>query len=279
VINPRGVGIASYVGDLLTDVPSQSLGEEWQPPDPKVGLGRLFYPVLLLVVATLALARPAVPLTDLSLVLGFAWLGASGVRYVVWFGLVSAPILAEALLRLPRDDVVRWRDRLAGHTWGRRLLYGDAAGYPGFRRLVLMGTIAPLLLVGALFLFYPDGDLWLSKHTGRAAVDFMAQEGIGGRLFNELGRGSYVIWRLGAAQPVFIDPRFELYSLEHFETYIELSHAEGDVTASLDVYDFELLLLDREAQAPLVGFVDGQTGRWQRVHEDENTLLYRRTGE
>jgi hypothetical protein len=201
------------------------------------------------------------------------------VRYVVWFGLVSPPILAEALLRLPRDDVVRWRDRLARRNWGRRLLYGDAAGYPGFRRLVLVGAIAPLLLVGALFLFYPDDDLWLSKHTGRAAIDFMEQAGIEGRLFNELGRGSYVIWRLGPAQPVFIDPRFELYSLEHFKRYIELSHAEGDVTAALDAYDFEVLLLDREAQAPLVEFLDDQSAGWRQVYADDHTLLYQRAGE
>jgi hypothetical protein len=279
LINPRGVGVVSYVRDLLTDAPSQLLGTEWQPPNPKSGLGLVFYPLLLWVVATLALARPTVALTDLLLVLAFAWLGASGVRYVVWFGLISAPILAEALLSLPRDDLVRWRDRLTRHTLGQRLVYGDGSGYPGFRRLAVAGAIVPLFVVGALFFFYPDDDLWLSKHTGTAAVDFMERNGIRGRLFNELGRGSYLIWRLGPAQPVFIDPRFELYSLEHFEHYLWLSNAKGDVEALLDEYDFELLLLDGETQAPLVEFVDGQPERWQQIYGDDNTLLYQRVEE
>ncbi len=279
LINPRGVGVAGYVTNLLGSTPVQALAFEWQPPSPTDGLGVLFYPILLFLFAVLALARPPVALTDLLVVLAFAWLAASGLRHVVWFGLVSAPILAEALLRLPREDLRRWRDRLACHPFGRRLIYGDASGYPGFRRIAVASAIVFLLVPAILFLFYPDDDLWLTNNTGKAAVDFMEQNGIQGRLFNELARGSYLIWRLGAAQPVFIDPRFELYSLEHFETYLTLSKAEGDVAALLAEYDFELLLLDCEWQAPLVEFVDGQPEHWRRVYEDDYTLLYRRVGE
>lgn len=278
LINPRGVDIIGYVADLLTDAPSQFMGSEWQTPDPKAGIGQSFYLLLLLGMATLALVRPPVALTDLLLVLGFGWLAASGVRYVVWFGLVAAPVIAAALPRLPWEDLARRRDRLAGHALGRRLLYGDGSGYPGFRRLAL-GTLAiALLVVAVLFVFAPD-DVWLTPYTGRAAVRFMERNGLQGRLFNELGRGSYVIWRLGPAQPVFIDPRFELYSLEHFQDYLRMGKAEPGAEALLAAHDFELLLLDRESQASLVALVDGQPGRWQRVYADDYTLLYRRAGE
>jgi len=279
LLNPRGVGIAGYVADLLTDAPSQSFGIEWQPLDPRAGLGIVFYPFLLSVVAALALARPPVALTDLLLVVVFAWLGASGVRYAVWFGLVSAPILSEALSRLPREDLARWRRWLLRHPLGRRLVYGGARGYPGFRWLVVGSMVALLLLAGGFLFFYPDETLWLTHDTGVAAVDFMEESGLQGRLFNELARGSYLIWRLGPAQPVFIDPRFELYSFEHFKAYRALSRAEGDVASLLAEYDFALLLLDREWQAPLVEFVDGQPERWTRAYEDAYTLLYRRAGE
>ena len=279
LINPRGVGIVSYVADLLTDAPCQSLGVEWQPLDPKAGLGIIFYPMFLLMVAALALARPPVALTDLLLVLVFAWLGISGLRYVVWFGLVSAPVLAEALLHFSKEDWLRWRGRLARHPLGRRLIYRDPRGYPGFRRIVVAGAIVPLLVVGGFFLFHPDDDLWLTNNTGTAVVDFMERSGVQGRLFNELVRGSYLIWRLGPAQPVFIDPRFELYSLEHFEVYLALSDAEGDVAVLLAEYDFELLLLDREWQAGLIEFVDGEPERWRRIYEDEYVLLYQRVEE
>lgn len=276
LINPRGVGVAGYVNNLLGNAPVQALATEWQPPNPKAGLGALFYPVLLLLFAALALARPPVALTDLLLVLVFGWLSISGLRHVVWFGLVSAPILAEALLRLPREDLARWRDRLARHRLGRRLIYGDAHGYPAFRWTAVVGILVSLLVVFILLLFYPDDALWLSNHTGAAAVDFMEQSGTQGRLFNELGRGSYLIWRLGPTQPVFIDPRFELYSLEHCQTYLALSKAEGDVAALLAEYDFELLFLDRTWQVDLVEFVDEQPERWKQVYKDDYTILYQR---
>ena len=279
LLNPRGAYITTYIADLLTDAPSQLLGAEWQPPDPKSGLGQSFYVLLLMGIATLALARPSVALTDLSLVLAFTWLAASGVRYVVWFALVSAPILAEALPRFPWDDLVRGRDRLAGHPLGQRLLYGDGTGYPGFRRLALAAIIISLFTVVVLFVFHPDDDLWLTPYTGTTATTFMEQNGVQGRLFNELGRGSYLIWRLGPAQPVFIDPRFELYSLEHFKNYLALSKAEAEAEALLTAYDFELLLLGRESQAPLVELADGQPERWRQVYEDDYTLLYQRVEE
>ncbi len=279
LLNPRGLEITDYVNNLLTDAPSQSLGAEWQPPNPRSGLGIFFYIVLLMGTAALALAPPAVTLTELLLLLAFAWLAATGIRYVVWFGLVSAPIMAAALVRFPADDLGRWRDRLAGNVLGQRLVYGDGTGYPGFRRLTVVGAIVSLLAVISLFLFYPDGDLWLTPLTGSDAVDFMEQNELQGRLFNELGRGSYVIWRLGPSQPVFIDPRFELYSLEHFQDYIKLSKADEAAEALLAEYDFDLLLLDRESQESLVELVDGQPQVWRRVYEDDHTLLYQRVEE
>jgi hypothetical protein len=274
LLNPRGLEILGYVTDLLTDLPSQTLGAEWQPPDPRVGLGQSFYLLLVLGIATLALARPPAPLTDLLLFLALTWLGASGLRYVVWFGLIGAPLMAGALPRLPGDDLIRWRDRLVSHVLGRRLLYGDGSGYPGFRRLTVVVVIVSLLAVIALYLFYPDDELWLTDRTGSAAVEFMDRNGMRGRLFNELGRGSYVIWSLGPAQPVFIDPRFELYSLEHFQDYLTLSNAKEGAESLLEGYDFDLLLLDRDSQAALVELLDRQPERWRRVYEDSTTLLY-----
>jgi hypothetical protein len=277
LLNPRGVEITQYVQDLLMDAPSQSLGAEWQPPDPKSGIGQSFYVLLLLAVAILALARPAVGLTALLSVLAFAWLAASGVRYIVWFGLVSAPVLAATLVRFPGQDLGRWRDRIASNPIGQRLLYGDEKGYPGFRRLTKVGAVLTLIVVALLLLFYPDEDLWLTPKTGTAAVDVMEQNGLRGRLFNELGRGSYVIWRLGPSQPVFIDPRFELYSLDHFQEYIALSKADGSTETTLAEYAFDLLMLDRESQTPLIEWVDGRPQEWELVFEDDHTRLYERT--
>lgn len=279
LLNPRGVGVVNYVTGLVGSSSVQSLASEWQPPRPTEGLGQSFYVLLLLGAAILALARPPVALIDLVLFLAFGWLGASGLRHIVWFGMVAAPVIAGALPRVSWDDLARWRDRLTRYDWGQRLLYGDGSGYPGFRRLAVVSLTISFLSVALLFLIYPGEDLWLTDQTGIAAVDFMEQQGLQGPLFNELGRGSYLIWRLGPAQPVFIDPRFELYAVEHFEDYLTLSKAECGTETLLTRYDFELLLLDQESQASLVAWVSEQPERWEQVYDDEFTALFQRVGD
>lgn len=274
--NPRGVEIIGYVDHLLGSSPVQNLATEWQPPHPTSGLGILFYPAVLGLFAVLALARPPVPLTDLILVLAFAWLGTTGVRHVVWYGLVSAPVLAEALPRLPWGSLRRWRGWLARGRWGRRFIYGDPRGYSGFRRIAVAALGLTLIAVAILFLLHGDDGTWMTDDTGREAVLFMERQGIRGRLFNEMIRGSYVIWRLGPEQPVFIDPRFEFYPLDHFEAYLDISRAEGDVAAQLGAYDFDLLLLGREVQDDLVAFVETRPAEWERIYADDDTVLYRR---
>jgi hypothetical protein len=225
----------------------------------------------------LALARPPLGLTKLLLVLAFAWLAATGKRYIVWFALVSAPIFAAALVRFPQEDLARWRDRMAHTAIGQRLLYGDGSGYPAFRRLAQVVLIISVCAALLLLLFYPDENVWLTPFTGREAAEFMSENGLQGRMFNELGRGSTIIWHLGPAQPVFIDPRFELYSLEHFQEYLALSKAEPTAEALMSAYDFDLLLLDRVVQSEMIKMIAGQPDSWKQVYEDHYTALYQRT--
>jgi hypothetical protein len=279
LVNPRGVEILGYVADLLTDAPSQLLGEEWQPADPKTGLGGAFYFVFLSGVAALAFARTSIPLTDLTLFLAFAWLAASGLRYVIWFGLVGAPILTGVWSRFPWVDVVHWKSRLARHHLGRRLLYGDGSGYPGFRRLALVVIGGGGVLALFLLLLHPGDGPWLTPYTGSDAVGFMEANGVQGRLFNELGRGSYLIWALGPSQPVFIDPRFELYSLDHFWDYVHLSRADEGTAALMEKYGFDLLLLGHEFQARLMQWVEARPEQWDLLYQDRYTRLYRRLAE
>jgi len=69
--NPRGVGIAAYVVDLLTDRPSQALGMEWQSPTPSGVANIVFYISILVLLLTLAWARRRPTPTDLPLMVGF----------------------------------------------------------------------------------------------------------------------------------------------------------------------------------------------------------------
>ena len=118
LVNPLGVGIFGYVGQLLGDVPSQSLINEWQSPTPRTLAGMFFYVGVLVVIASFAFARRRPSITDVLLVCGLAWQAFVGIRYVVWFGMAAMPVVAQSLAKA--------RSIRGG---GVRLLHRD--GFPG----------------------------------------------------------------------------------------------------------------------------------------------------
>ena len=61
----------------------------------------IFAPVVAVLLALFAYAPRAVTATDLLLLCGFLWLAWSGQRYVIWYGAVVLPILAQVPLTLP----------------------------------------------------------------------------------------------------------------------------------------------------------------------------------
>jgi hypothetical protein len=87
---------------------------------------------------------------------------------------------------------------------------GDGAVRPGFI------VAAVLLLAGLPLLLWlpPEPQFGLGMSSGNEpsrAVDFLERERIGGRLYNDVRFGGYLIWRRFPASPVFIDSRNEIY--------------------------------------------------------------------
>ena len=101
LINPRFTDIVSYTINLLTNPPSQQLIEEWQSPTPQ-GLANIFFFVSILIfIITLAYSKYRLTITEIILFIGFLWLAWTGQRYVIWYGVISMPILARLIKDLP----------------------------------------------------------------------------------------------------------------------------------------------------------------------------------
>src|SRR5204862_452556 len=49
-----------------------------------------------------------------------------------------------------------------------------------------------------------------TARTPQGALEFLAANHVGGRMFNDLGMSSYLIWKGGEERPVFVDGR-EIY--------------------------------------------------------------------
>lgn len=260
LINPRTTQIFSYVLDLMTDRSSQQLVVEWQSPTPQGIANVVFYLSILVLLATLTYSRYRPSPTTLLTILGFLWLAWSGQRYVIWYAFLVMPILAQAIvelpLKIPKLEVqIHWKNVLiAGIIFIPVILAQPwfAENFPlpdSYWKQVLRNT--------------PEGPL-LSTETPVAAVSYL-KDHPGGKLFNEMGYGSYLIWKL-PEQGVFIDPRVELYPFAQWQDYIAISHGTRLLQLT-NQYSIDRFLISRELQKDLSGALASDPA-WQLEYQD-----------
>lgn len=270
LINPQGVGIIQYVKDLMTDPPSQSLIVEWQSPAPE-GIANLtfYFSILALMIGLTYSKRKPTP-TELLLIFSFLWLAWSGMRYIVWYGMVMLPILMAQFTQLPITLPGMTPPRNALNTLLALVIFLPCLGvqpwlvenFPlpeRYWNLVQRGSQAGPLV---------DWD-----NPVKAAEYLRAHPG--GKLFNEMGFGSYLIWAI-PEQGVFVDPRVELYSFEQWQDYVRITRG-ADYKAILDQYGADRILLHKELQ-PELARVLSKDPDWIKEYEDEKAQIWYKAG-
>jgi len=280
LINPRGLGVIRYVLNLLTNPPSQRLIMEWRQPDIHGFQGRLFYGLLLFCVLAFAATRRRLRWADLLPFIAFAWMGLTSIRYVIWFGLVAAPLLAETLATQDWFVSNRWAQLKQGR-WGQMLFVGQEGGYPGFTVWII------LLIVLEMFLALPWNKQRLplpppvasltTPDTPVVATRYLLEHDISGPLFHDMGYGSYLIWAAWPHVRVFADPRVELYPLDQWLDYAAISDGRYDYQELLDRYHIRTLMIDRVSQPALVAAVSRPDSGWQTLYDDGRTVILERS--
>jgi hypothetical protein len=106
--------------------------------------------------------------------------------------------------------------------------------------------------------------------TPIAATEYL-REHPGGRLFNEMGYGSYLIWAL-PEQGVFVDPRVELYPYEQWLDYVRITQG-ADYAALLAEYGVDRILLDRALQPELARAL-AEDPLWLKEYEDDYAQIW-----
>jgi hypothetical protein len=266
VVNPYGLALHDWVLKVLGDAPSVKFGPEWQAPTPS-GIYGVFYLSVLLLIVACATAKRRPTATDLLLVCGFLWLAFTGKRYVMWFGIIAMPILAQVL---------------AGSTGPPRL---SRPGSPLFNGVLAALIVTPLVLVQPWFVRgLPMGEEYteqllpapapplLSVQNPLAAAEYL-RANPGGRLFADLGYASYLIWAIPGL-PVFVDTRVELYSLQHWEDYFAIGDGQGSLEL-IARYGADRVLLKKSDQAGLATVL-AQAPGWRREYADPWSELWRR---
>jgi hypothetical protein len=258
VLNPRGLGIVSYVRALLGSSQVTTLVTEWAPTTIRSLSGVIFFLFMIGWFLAMAYARKRPPLTDLMLFLVFLWLGIGATRNAIWLGFVATPPFAEML---------------ASRSAGRPAQIRAGSGPMNAMLLIVLGL---LLLATSPWVkpsvlperFAP----LLGDENPVAAVEFLqSQSDRPQRLFHESGYGSYLIWA-APEQKVFIDPRIELYPYEQWKDYINLGQA-NNVDQLFERYQIDGALLSVDRQEPLIEALE-RNPAWEERYRDKNTVYF-----
>ena len=273
VVNPQGPGIIGYVVKLMTDQPSQNLIVEWQSPTPNGIANIVFYVSVLIFLVVFWYTRTPPHIEDVFLVAGFLWLAWSGMRYVVWFSIISMPVLAESVILLLGESA---------HSVtrvGRRNLLNV---------VIALCVILPVVLVQPWLverLQLPLAEkywelVYVGNETGpliSVSTPIQAARYIEShpdkKMYNEMGYGSYFIWAIPEVG-VFVDPRVELYPYEQWQDYRDIMNGVRN-NALLNKYGVERIVLDVEIQENLAESLASDP-LWELVYDDGQTEIWDR---
>ncbi len=265
LLGPYGPEIWVYVYQN-GEVPRHRAVLEWYAPTLTSFAGLRLYGALLLW-TVLLLRRPrALQPSSWVVLLGFAFMAATAVRIIAWFGLATAVPLAFALT--PRH----------------------ARGSPSPPLSPRQRTVLCLLAAGwlALLAHGTPREPALAPDTPVDLAERLAEDAPTGKLFAPMEATSYLAWRfhepssdparpLGTMPwPYFLDMRIWIYSDVVWDEYVSVSAAERGWQERLDSWEISHLLLSHTFHGEGLLPAARSSQDWQLVAEDTSGALFRR---
>ncbi len=286
VLNPWGPRLYAFAAQSLTSDVTGRLVEEWRPPQL---LEPSFLPFTIAVVMSfigaVVLVRrgegtPARRAADLLIAVAFLALALRSGRYVMLFGVASAPLLGYAFAAAGRG-MRSAAARLRGGSMSQpdRTPAEPAAAASTARGRDVVDLVAFVVITGALVI---GGWLLVGPSSQARAIDnryptallpaldeVVDEQGPGVRLFNEYTWGGWLI-ETRPDLPVFIDGRSEVYGDPQLERYAAIADAGPDAVTTLTDLGVSVALV--KADAPLADELVAAGWR-QRAADDVGRLL------
>jgi tetratricopeptide (TPR) repeat protein len=270
VINPRGYEVFIYPFMLTGQELYMANIAEWDP----LRLAHLtgynlrytwgFSFILLSAVFVFLYQRKKVDLTELIVFCLFFYQALMGVRLTSEFALAVAPIAARG--------------------WSSILSRFDLGRLNGRKYIIDFGLVLALSVVFYASVVnsktYAFGLGLKHRVFPVKAVDFLIANGIRGNMYNSIGYGGYLIWRLYPSHRVFIDGRNDVYSEALYREYLD-AHSRPDVwNKVVEEYDIDWVILeysrDYARKERMPHLVDNP--EWALVYWDREAIVYARRG-
>ena len=277
LINPYFYHLHVHIFGYLTEPYQFMQIQEFMPMSFSHPAAMFLEPLLLLAVLAVAWNLYKKRFTYVLLLAGGGHLALMSARNIPLFGILAAPLAAEALgaviSSVARWDVAGWvkRSVAAFESYGAEVAEQDATGR------IPVASVAAILLL-----------LWMVQLPGRPAalrVEFDAKvfpvkavAALSGqrpvRLFTGDQWGDYVIYRLFPSTKVFVDGRSDFYGAKFGRKFLEVMDGKYDWKGTLDRYGIEAVLLPVDAS---LASTLKESREWRPVYDDGVAILFRST--
>ena len=248
LVTPNGIQAAIFPFGTLSNHLIQANIEEWFSPDFHKPLAWPLAVYWLALLAVMAVSRRRVSVTQLILLVGTAAASLYSMRHVPFFSLVGAPILAQQTEGLRSEPSAARRAR----PW------------PPVLRAVLAGSLAVLVVaVGArVYVVHQRMPAVEQALYPAAALAYMQEHDLSGRVFNTYHWGGYLIWH---GYQVFIDGRAELYGDEVLRQYLQAYGVQAEWERPLLDNGIDVVLIESSSR---LAMLLKESGRWEAAYQD-----------
>ncbi|HMA34117.1 MAG TPA: hypothetical protein VKY74_06500, partial [Chloroflexia bacterium] len=208
-------------------------------------------------------SRRPVGWTEGLLLGAFGYLGLLSIRNDIWWGWVTAPIVAASGAVLAQRVLAQLAPAPAAAPAGAEGLPAPSAPeIPVLNWMIAGGCLAAAIVVAPVWRAPARA---LDKTTPVAAGQWLRAQPPHGLLFNYMEWGGYLEWVLYPRQQLFIDGRFEARQPAVWDDYLAISAGKSDWQARLDKYQIGTLVLNRDFDAALIPLVQASP-RWSQVY-------------
>jgi hypothetical protein len=272
LINANGLNIWKIPFQTVEVSALQQFISEWASPDFHELYQQPYLWLLFAVLAAVGLSRKRIDGTDLVSIILFAYMGLVARRNFGPFAIIALPVLSRHL----------WA---AIQSWGKRPglepVQADEPSTvlprrrPRWQRrlnLVIVGMLA-LVAFGKLYIVTSPGFVQTATVTTEpvAAIDWMLENNLHGRVFNEYNWGGYLIWRTQEL-PVFVDGRTDLFGDQIMGEWLTIVQAGEGWRENLDQWRVDFVLVD--PGRPLAKALP-EAG-WKMLYSDTQAVLFTR---
>lgn len=259
LVNPRGFGAWTYVVNSLTAASSQQFSAEWLPPVNTGWQMNIFFLWLLGFPLLIFLSPRKLDRLEWAWFLGFGFLALWGERYVIWFVFI--------LIVLTACSLTDWEKKYIGEA---------KMDFPRLNlTLGLVFVLLPLIFLPGLREKWWAQSPPATENTPIDATTWLAgHPDLPGPLWSEIGFSSYLEFVL-PGRPTWIDTRFEVFPVEQWQKYKDITYARYNWENLLDSTGANLLMVSTQNQPDLLSALKTSPA-WCEIYRDPVAVLYQR---